>query len=304
MAAITARLPFRKSKVKAQKPEPLVSPLRHPIRWTINFVQTLLVGAVGTYIGVLFFVTVYYLLFEVDPWMTQHWHQWVANSDTRHTVRNVGEGFFGGLVGVALAWNHYKLKAKKLAKVGLVDRLEIKLRIPNLKDNRQSTGWAAAALLPLCALYALPGGLFGFWLSHVLKTTITDVTNAVGALHVQVTHASSFWTKTEATFSQNWDKKLIGYFAAFVFGRRPAKGFFDDMQLSLAQRRVIQGKKVRWYHPPAYRARYNEVCGQGIAAAAEGQRRNRAQSVLVTSLIIVVLGFAAYGWYILNYIAK
>jgi len=279
-------------------PPPLVKLTRHPIRWFLNKLILLGWALVLTYIGVLIVAGLYYVLFEVNPTMTKLWHQVVSNSDLRHNIRNVGEGFLGGLLAQQVVWNHFRKRKPK----NPLDKTEIALHIPNVKDERRlSIGLVVVPFLAVA--YAVPGFLAALWISHKLQHSVEHLNSTVSALHVHVTpHASSVWEKTKASFTQNWDKKLIGYSASFFFGRRPARGAFDDVQLWFAERRVALGKPVRWYHPPTFAARYNDIKSRGVTAAQMHQ--GRWQSGIMLGVVAVSLALAGLGWYALNYLAK
>ena len=98
----------------------------------------------------------------------------------------------------------------------------------------------------------------------------------------------------------NWDKKLIGYISAFFFGRRPAKGVFDDVQLLFAERRVTNNLGTRWYQSPTFRARVNDV-------QANSHGYSEVQGVwlkrIVVGLVPIGLVLAIFGWYVLTFIA-
>lgn len=278
-------------------PPPLVKLSRHPIRWLLNKLHLLGWAVVLTYFGVLIVAGLYYLLFEVNPTMTRLWHQAVSNNDLRHNIRNVGEGFLGGLLAQQVVWNHFRKRKPK----SLLDKTEIALHIPNVKDDRRlSIGLVAVPLLAVG--YAVPGFLAALWISHRLQHSVEHLNSTVSAVHVHARHASSVWEKTKASFTQNWDKRLMGYGASFFFGRRPARGAFDDVQLWFAERRVALGKAVRWYHPPTFVARYNDIKSNGVAAAQKHQ--GRRQSGIMLGVVAVSLALAALGWYALNYLAK
>lgn len=278
-------------------PPPLVELSRHPITWLLNKLHLLSWAVILTYIGVLIVAGLYYLLFEVNPTMTTLWHQAISNSDLRHNIRNVGEGFLGGLLAQQVVWNHFRKRKPK----NLLDKTEIALHIPNVKDDRRLS--AGLMLVPFLAiLYAVPGFLAALWISHKLQHSVEHLNRTVSAVHIHVTpHASSVWEKTKGSFTQNWDKRLMGYGASFFFGRRPARGAFDDVQLWFAERRVTLAKPVRRYHPPTFAARYNDIMSRGVTAAQGHQ--GRWQSGIMLGVVAVGLALAGLGWYVLNYLA-
>jgi hypothetical protein len=284
-------------------PAPLCKPFPHFLRWTRNTVQTLIMAGLFAYIGMLIIVALYYILFETTPTMNAWWHSTVPNSDIRHTIRNVGEGLLGGLLAQQIVWNHYKPKVQKrlLGKKSLLDRIEIALHIPNVKDNKPFSVWQLLVTPFLVVLYAIPGGVLGFLIVHWFhRHNLHSVAGLVTSGHTLSPHAQGIAAKMQQTFTQAWPTKLVGYFAAFVFGRRPAKGVFDDVQLLFVERRATMHAKPYWFSTPAFKARYNDT----VAQFKPYQVHSTLMRWLVLGSLPVALALAAYGYYILGWIAN
>ena len=246
------------------------------------------------YLGVLFFVAVYYLLFEVNPPMTRLWHDAVPNSSFRHTVRFVGEGLFGGLFAKFGTWNHYK------------------------QPVRSHIRWWEIPLLPVLVLiFAVPGFTLGWLLTlgfrHNTLHIATAAHNGFHALGVHLaTHprASNLTDKLSATVTANWDKRLIGLLAAQLFGRRPTYPTLDFIQLQLAERHVASegisqtrlGRLLYRLSPPQYQARCHEL--EHSTSERETIRHPHAWRAFTLLSILIALGMAAYGEYILTVISK
>ncbi len=230
--------------------------------------------------------------------MTKLWHHAVSDNALRHSIRNVGEGFLGGLLAQQVVWNHFRKRKPK----NLLDKLEIALHIPNVKDDRRLS--VGLVLVPLLAIaYAVPGFLAALWLSHRFQANIGHLSSTVSALHVHVTlHVSSVWEKTRASLTRDLDKRLMGFGASFFFGRRPARGAFDDVQLWFAERRVAVGKPIRWYHLPTFAARCNELKTMGVPPARK--HHGRLQTGIMLTMSAGGVGLAGLGWYALSYLAK
>jgi hypothetical protein len=238
----------------------------------------------------------YYLLLETHVGLpgssetnTEAWHRLIPEAKLRHNIRDVGEGLFGGLLAISLAYNHYR----RIGRRHFVDRLEIALRLPNVKSGRKLAWWQIVLGVVLIPVYASVGFFAGEWLVSVIHPAVS---------HLAEVQTGSVLTNVKNNFIENWPKKLIGFAAAFFFGHRPALAVIDDIQLWLAERRVASGRGLRWYHTPPFKARYNEV-------AASGAVRPRASSgiamrVTFAALGLGVIGLAGYGYYVLNYIAK
>lgn len=266
-------------KVKFTPPAPLVKPLKHPLKWTINKAQSIGYAVVFTYLGTLIITAIYYLLFELNPTMNHAWHSAVSDSDLRHNIRGVAEGLLGGFLAQQIIWNHYKRSV--------------------LKKNYKPITVQKLLFSPIKAiLYALPGFVVGYFVVKGFHNAHEHLRTIV-ALPQDMKH-SSLAIKTEAAWVQGWPQKVIGFFASFFLGRRAMRSTFDGMQRWLAEQKVIQGKKVHWYHAPTYRARYNEIHAIGVSGTAHP----KAQVTGMLVLLGIGTCLAAYGWYILAYIAN
>lgn len=279
----------------AALPAPLVKPLRHPIRWTGQKIALLLAAVTGAHIGTLVIVALYYLLFEVYHPFTAAWHSAISDPNWRHLVRGVGEGLLGGTLGQMLVWNPYRPRIRKsIAKrPSLIDRAEMFLRIPNIKDSRRLSGFQTA-LAPLAILiYAIPGFLISAYFLKFVHSSITDVHQALG---------QSYWHKVESIWTSERDQKLVGLFASIVFGRRPVKKVANDVQLWFAERRVCLNKPLRWYHIPVFKARYNDILEHGLSPDAD-LRHGGWEAKLMVGAVGVMFLFAGFGYYVLTVIA-
>jgi hypothetical protein len=284
------------STTAAALPAPLVKPSKHPLRWTRQRVALLSVRALFTYVGICAVAAVYYLLLEthvhlpiINETNTQAWHRAIPNATLRHDIRDVGEGLFGGLLAISLSYNHYR----RIGRKNRADRIEIALRIPNLKSGRKLAWWQIVLGVVLIPLYASVGFIAGEWLVSVIHPAVS---------HVAEIQTGSVLTNIKDNFLEQWPKKLIGFAAAFFFGHRPALAVIDDIQLWFAERRVALGRPLRLYHTPPFKARYNEISASGSVRARAQQ--NDALRLTLVGLGIAVIALAGYGYYVLNYIAK
>jgi hypothetical protein len=283
---------------------------RHPLRWLKNKALIAIDGLILLHVGTLIVVALYYIAFELIPGVKYDWdhaltgqlHFWGLHvhlallskahwAGWRHLIRNVGEGLLGGVLAQAIIWNHYKRRPRPRNRV---DELEIALHIPNLKDGRRTSG-VQMILLPLLVLvYAIPGFAIGAGVAHLIQNGIT---------HVRLHQVSS-----DAVIRSLWtgkvSQKVVGLFASFVFARRVGRGVYDDVQLFFAERRHALGKPLRGYHKlvPTFVARYNGVTSQEAAADAV-RARERWVTWLMVGSIPIGLGLAAFGYYVLAYIA-
>jgi hypothetical protein len=280
-----------------------VSPFRHPIRWLGLILLSLIAALLFAHIGSLDITGLYYAVFEWNSHMTAWWHSAVSDANLRHDIRDVAEGFYGGAIAQQLVWNHYrKHRIRYAAKpMNRLDRIEDALRIPNLRSSRELSFWQIPYALVLWApIYGAPGFLVVYFLDAAIKHDITLLHGVVTALGP---HAS-WWQRTESIDTLNWDKKVMGFAASLFFGRRPLRKVFDGVQLWFAERHVAGGRPVRWYHPPTFRARCNDVAARvagGHLVATD--RHGRLQAVLLAMVLVPVVVFAVLGYYVLTVIA-
>lgn len=289
----------RRRTGKKEYPPPLVGP-KHPIKWLHIKLESIFVKGIGTYIGICIIAALYYLILEKIGFMHSLWHEAVPESPLRHAIRDVGEGLLGGILAITLSWNHYKKIGK--TKLSPLDKLEQKLHIPNLKDAKPFSAAQLTALLILVPLYALLGFFLGLhvvdWIEHGWHHTVHHFLPATEPAAVT---ANSLWEKIYKVITESWGYKVIGFITAFYFGRRPALAVIDDIQLLFAERNACQDKGLKWFHTKPYQARYNEVCKAGTKSILVPNKWGKI--ALIVSPVIL-FGLAAYGWYVLNFIAK
>jgi len=302
---------FWQRKQRQKPPPPLDATLvRHPLRWLKNKALVAVDGLVLLHVGTLIVVALYYLAFQTIPGVKYDWdhaltgrlHFWGLHVDLallsnahwaqwRHLIRNVGEGLLGGVLAQAIIWNHYKVKPKPR---NWVDKLEIALHIPNLKDDRRTSGWQMLALPALVLAYAIPGFAIGAGVSHLIQHGLTH-------LHLRQVSSDAV---VQSLWTGNVSQKVVGLFASFVFARRVGRGVYDDVQLFFAERRRAVSKPLSFYHKlvPTFAARYNSISSTDAAADAVEKHDRWATWILLAS-IPVGIGLAAFGYYVLAYIA-
>lgn len=271
---------------------------RHPIKWLGATLQKLAYVGIGSYVGMLFVAALYYTIFELSGHMHMWWHEAVPNSDLRHTIRDVWEGIIGGMVFKFVVYDPYKRKNRKRAtkKPSLLDKLEMRLGIPNPKDNKPFSPARLMSLAVLVPLYAAPGFFAGYYILQWIHGMHIHASLPLSANP----STNTFAQKLEASFTDDYPKKLVGYFSLFFFGLRPARGMFGDVQTYFIQRRIATGRLPRWYNTAAYKARYTELTSSTSEAPIRvGVWGGR----IMKGLIPVFVAGAIGGWYILTYIA-
>jgi hypothetical protein len=305
-----ARRFFRRRTPRRPLPPPLDARLiRHPLRWLKNRLLLGFDALVLLHVGTLIVVALYYLVFELIPGVKYDWdhaltgqlHFWGAHvhlallsrvhwAQWRHLIRNVGEGLLGGILAQAIVWNHFRVKPRPR---NWIDRIEIALHIPNLKDERRLSGGQMLALPLLVLIFAIPGFAIGYGVSHLIQH---------GIAHVHI-HQLSHSGVIQGLWTGKVSQKVVGLFASFVFGRRVGRGVYDDLQLFFAERRRALGKPLVFYHRlvPTFEARYNSVSDDDARDAIG--KRGRWLRWVFAALIPIGVGLAAFGYYVLAFIA-
>jgi hypothetical protein len=241
------------------RPAPLVGPWPQLGRFLAQRVQLLVVAVVLAYFGQLVIVAVYYLLLETNPSVTHAWHTVALSGGVRHDIRNNVEGLLGGLFAQAAVWNAFRRRRPMTA----LDRIERGLHIPNLKTGHPRVGQLVATV-PLVIAYAVPGYLLARAGTDLLQSHAVDYFTQLRASS-RITSLTPVRDRLVDTAAGDWDQKLRGYAAAFLFGRRPAKATIDAAQLRLAQRHVRRNRALRWWHPPTFAARVTTLRGHVAA---------------------------------------
>ncbi len=258
-------------------PPPLVHFAQRPLRWIAIKIELLVAAVTLAHIGMFIVVALYYLLTQKNAAIKNFWdNTLVTNRDLRHSIRDVGEGILGGFLAQAIVWNHF---AKSHLKAGRVLRgLHERLHIPEVLLALLAS--AVFGAIGFCALY------YG--------------------LHVLHVHASSYasrgsvWNRTQNIWRSGWDKKAMGYAAAFV-ARRPMHIVFDAAQRWFAQRQVELGRGRRFYQPPTFKARVNDIAKMARDTHRRVPSQGPVQSTLMLGGLVAGLALAGYGYYILIY---
>jgi hypothetical protein len=301
--SVTTRLAAAATAARRyEPPAPLTNPLRHPLRWLGITAVSLAAAVVFAHLGALFITGLYYLVFEVNASAAAWWHSVIPDAALRHTVRDVAEGFYGGAIAQQLVWNPFKnRRTRYLAKpMNRLDRLEDRLRIPNLRSGRALSFWQIPYALVIWApIYGSVGFTVTYLLDSVIRHDITFVQNTILTLSP---HAS-MWQRTASMDTSDWDKKVIGVAASFCFGRRPLRKVFDGIQLWFAERHVSRCQPERWYNPPTFRARCAEVSAKVSAGEVTSPRRHsRLETALVVTALVLVSAMIALGYYVLTFV--
>lgn len=240
----------------ALPPPPRLKFWRHPIRVTRNNLHSLLFAALMANIGMFIAAACYFNLFELWSPATDTWHVTISNDALRHAVRDVSIGLLGGFLAQQIVWNPFRRHRRLTA----FER--DKLHIPEVGDDRRlSFAWIFLSGV-LGLIEGIPGFLVAYGFIHLLRHyphqahTLVHFTQAHSPVHAP-RHTGWIWRLLHALWADNWDRKVMGYAAAFCFGRRPVRGVWDDLQLWFVERRVLAEQAPPKWYPPAFQARYH-----------------------------------------------
>ena len=270
----------------------------------------LIVGHVAT----LIVVALYYLAFQTVNVVKFHWDHLLSRdvhllsqahwTVWRHLVRGVGEGVLAGVLVQLVTINHFK---KRRAELSRLDRLEIALRVPNIKDAREVSAGQLLVLPLLVVIYAIPGFAVGALVVAALKSVVASAHSYAALVGATPSIGRSAWSHVQTIWTGNRDQKIVGLFASVFMARRPMRAVADDVQGYFAGRRVALGKGLRRYHLPNFRARFlyeSEHESRGESKAVAAYRSGSIVPALLSVSIVVGLALAGFGYYVLAYIAK
>jgi hypothetical protein len=276
-------------------PQPLVKLRRNPLKWIWNKLQLLTWAIVFSYIGLLVAAGAYYAITQTTTTMDNLWHSIVPNDELRHDIRDIGEGVLGGFLGQQIIWNHFRRRRP----MNRLDRFEERWHIANLKDGKPLSGWQVLASPWLGLLYGIPGFTVVYIVVELFERNPEAWWYMLQLMDIERGDAESA-SKLVSFATDNWQDKLKGFAAAYFFGRRPAKGVFDDFQVWFIKRRVYNDHPVpRWY-PPTYRAHYEYGKSHYDVTKAD---LHPLRLLWVRTLLVLGVIFAGFGWYVLTFIA-
>jgi hypothetical protein len=302
-----------------------------PIDWSTNLVHTLLYRIGFAHIGKLAVIAAYFVLTQTltgqhttifkshvtlpdvkGVWdhlltrdgshgglvqvMSQH-----AWNPVRHLIRAGYEGIFGILLFRQIGYNVLKARAKDTGVPSAVDRFCIRFLpfVANRHQGHQVTVLQYAALPFVVTIASIPGVVIGYGIVYALHH-LAHATWLSPQLHAHPSFAAKF-------YANDYDAVIVGVFAGLT---RLVSYVIDPVLYSntvyFARRRVAKGRKGAWWHPPAYRLLVDDLArhadAQQHARAALDEHSGGSTALLVGGWI-VIFGLAAYGYYIIQYIA-
>ncbi len=302
-----------------------------PVDWSTNLIHTLLYRLAFAHIGKLAVIAAYYILTQtltgqhttIGRWpvafpdvkgtwdhllsrdashgglvrlLSQH-----AWNPLRHLIRGVYEGIFGILLFRQIDYNVLKARARDTRQPSALDRFFIRWMpwVANKHQGHPITPLQYIALPFVVTLAALPGVAVGYGIVRLLH----DYAHARWLVPTLAAHPSL----AAKFYADDYDAVLVGIFAGLTrlvsYVTNPV---LQSNTVYFARRRVAKGKNGAWWHPPAYRLFVDDMArfadAQERAQAALAARSRVATTFLIGSWVLV-FGLAAFGYYVIRYIA-
>ena len=229
----------------------------------------------------------------VVQWMSvTHW------DDVRHVVRPFLEGLMALLLYQQIGFDpHTYVDRTEKSHPSAVDRFL--MRIPLIPSRYKPVTTAQEVVIPFTVL--LVGTLIAIpmflWVLPVVHTILHS-----GWLAAHVAAYPALATKL---YAKETDACVIGVIAGFAV-KRITRPVMNDNMLFFCRFWIAMGWKPHWWMPPGMRHTVEELDRRD-----DSVEYNRAQIALqgrwfglsVTGATILILAFAAYGYYIIKYIA-
>lgn len=232
-------------------------------------------GAIFSHVGLLIVVALYYIIFETTGTMNNAWHHLVPNGNLRHEIRNVGEGVLGAFLAKGIMWNHFTKSHERAGR--LFDFIQNRFRF--------LPAWLSA-IVTTAIVFAL-----AFWAGTSALHALS-VHSSTGAVNGSLLH------RTATLWNSNWDQKALGFLCAFL-ATRPMHAIFDDVQAYFAGRRASLGRKPHFWYPKAFKNRYKYL----VAHPSQVRSYSAHVNLFMRFGVLAGIGLAAYGYYILTYVA-
>ena len=256
----------------ATLPPPLVTFKDDPRRWLRNKALLTVDAVVLAHVGVLIVAALYYLVTQTNADVKHWWDTTVTPSALRHDIRDVGEGVLASCLAQAIVWNPFTRSHQKAGRTLRAVRQRLHLPVGLVAVASAAAVGAVAFIAGEAALHALS--------VHAASHTANG----------------SLWHRTATLWNSNWDKKALGFGAAVV-ARRPLHILFDNAQAYFVDRRADAGRGLRFYDPPVFRARYNDL----TASRHEVRRYSPVVSYVIGIVVAAAAGLAGFGFYVLTY---
>ncbi|GAC1509658.1 MAG: hypothetical protein NVS2B12_25720 [Ktedonobacteraceae bacterium] len=299
----------------------------------LNFIQSQLYGLFFGHIGKLSMIALYFILTQwlsgqhvVTTIMSQHldvhlWNvkytwdhllsrdishggvvQWLSIkqwNDVRHVVRPFIEGLMALLLYQQIGFDSLKYEEKtKESRPGALDR--ILMHVPLIPSRYKQVTTAQEVALPFIVL--LVGTLIAIPMFLWVLPFFHDALHATWL----ESHLSAHPSLAAKLYANGYDAFLIGIIAGFAV-KRITQPVLNANMMFFCRRRVAKGRKPRWWMPPGMRSTISAL--EMSEGSVEYNReklalKGRWFSSFVFGSAIVILILAAYGYYIIAYIAS
>ncbi len=298
----------------------------------LNFTQSQLYGLLFGHIGKLSMIALYFILTQwlsgqhlVTTILSQHldvhlWNvkytwdhllsldlshgglvSWMSITqwdNVRHVVRPFLEGLMALLLYQQIGFNSLKYEKKtEESGPGPIDRFL--LRVPLIPSRYKQVTTAQEVALPLIVL--LVGTLIAIpmflWVLPFFHNTLHA--------HWLESHLSTHPSLAAKLYADGYDAFLIGIIAGFAV-KRITRPILNANMMFFCRRWVAKGRKPHWWMPPGMRSTISALDTSNNSVEENKEKlalKGRWFSSLVFGSAIVLLLLAAYGYYVIAYIA-
>jgi len=221
--------------------------------------------------------------------------QW---DNVRHVVRPFLEGLMALLLYQQIGFDSLKYEKKtEESKPGRIDR--VLLRVPLIPSRYKQVTTAQEVALPFIVL--LVGTLIAVPMFLWVLPFFHDTLHASWL----ESHLSAHPSLAAKLYADGYDAFLIGLIAGLAV-KRITQPVLNANMLFFCRRWVAKGRKPHWWMPPGMRSTIRALDRREDSVEHNKEKlalKGRWFSPLVFGSAIVLLLLAAYGYYILAYIA-
>ena len=299
----------------------------------LNFTQSQLYGLFFGHIGKLSMIALYFILTQwltgqhiVTTIMSQHLdvHLWnvkytwdhllsgdishggvvhlmsVARwNNVRHVVRPFMEGLMALLLYQQIGFDSQKYEERtEKSEPGAIDRFL--MRVPLIPSRYKQVTTAQEVAIPFIVL--LVGTLIAIPMFLWVLPFFHDTLHATWL----ESHLSAHPSLAAKLYADSYDAFLIGIIAGFAVKRITGPVLNANMMF-FCRRWVAKGRKTHWWMPPGMRSTINELNMSEASVERNKEKlalKGRWFSPFLFGSAIVLLILAAYGYYIIAYIAS
>ena len=229
----------------------------------------------------------------VVQWMSvTHW------DDVRHVVRPFLEGLMALLLYQQIGFDpHTYVDRTEKSKPSTVDRFL--MRIPLIPSRYKPVTTAQKVVIPFIVL------LVGTVIAIPMFIWVLPVVHTILHAGWLAAHVTVYPALAARLYANETDAFVIGVIAGFAV-KRITRPVMNDNMLFFCRFWIAMGWKPHVWMPPGMRHTIAELDRRADSVAYNREQlalQGRWFGLLVTSATLVLLVFAAYGYYIIKYIA-